>query len=122
MSEQRRLAEIEKHLCAEDPRLARMIADWPAGRPGRRGSVLGAGAAGAIAAILIGAALLGSPGGSVLIALATLSLLAAFVLAIWRPPSNRRPPQRPDAKPRSEARPRHGAGPWYLWCYPWWWG
>lgn len=128
MSEQRRLAEIEKHLSAEDPRLARMIADWSAGPSGPHVVKVAAGVVVSVAALLAGVALIGGKAGTILIVLGmfavfgVLCLLAALRVRLRWPRTGRRRVGKPNAETQDVPRTAPYAERWYLWIPWYWWG
>lgn len=123
-SEQRRLADIDRQLSAEDPRLAGMITAWSVGPSRRRRSwKLMVGAVVSVGVLLAGIALIGAQVEIVLVMSGVLGFLAALTVCArllrprWRQAANRNP------ETEGAWRPRTGADRWYLWSSCWcWWG
>ena len=82
-SERQELAEIEKHLHADDPRLARILTRRPERSSWRHVTALVIGLVVATVALPAGVDLNGGPAGPALFALGGLALLTALTTAAW---------------------------------------
>jgi len=80
--EQRKLAEIEKRLSAEDPRLAQAISNWSLGPSLRAVVTLIVGVVASVATFVAGGAVTNGHVGIVLVMLGTLGLLLGLVAGV----------------------------------------